>query len=126
MRDARARVHEVTLTLIHIAKLFSNEFILWCVLRKNILSMVCLNKGKYGVLFVPLVSHPIVRTYCTVWRPLSCDVLFCFPSLVPDTNWAAHYLQNQPTGRWNMSKMLHKLSRLSRCHTVYVIGLFIG
>ena len=46
-----------------------------------------------------------------------CFVLFLLEVSV--TNWATQYLQYQPNGRWNMSKMLNKISRLSGRHIVY-------
>ena len=45
------------------------------------------------------ILMPSVVELYTPGRPLSCDVLFCFLSEVPVTNWAAQYLQFQPNGR---------------------------
>ena len=63
-----------------------------------------------------------VSTGCmyTVWHPLSRDVLFCYLSEVPVTNWAAQWLQYQLNGRWNMTKMLSKISQLNGSPTVYI------
>ena len=49
---------------------------------------------------------------------LSRDVLFFFLSEDQVTNWAAQYLQYQPNGRWNMSKLFSKISRLRGRPTV--------
>ena len=48
---------------------------------------------------------------------------FCFLLEVAVTNRAAHYLQYQPNRRWNVSKILYRISRLRGCPTVYVTRL---
>ena len=58
----------------------------------------------------PSINYMYVNT---VRHPLSREILFCFGYEVPVTNWDAHELQYQPTGQWNMSKFLDKISRLS-------------
>ena len=50
--------------------------------------------------------------HCGASTQSQCFVLFSFGS----SGW---YLQYQPNGRWNMSKMLYKISILSGCPTVY-------
>ena len=48
----------------------------------------------------------------TVGHPLGRDVLLCFLSEVPVTNWAAQYLLYQPNGQRNISQRFYKISRL--------------
>ena len=58
----------------------------------------------------------------TVLHPLCRDVLlFCFLSDFPVTSCAVKYLQYQPNGRWNISKMLYKTSRLRGRNTLYCV-----
>ena len=53
----------------------------------------------------------------TVGRTLICDVLFSFGSSGYQLGYT--YLQYQPNGPWNMSKMPYKISRMRGRPTVY-------
>ena len=63
----------------------------------------------------------LVLVVCTLCGTHSV-AMFCFVIFrkFPVTNWAAQSLQYQLNGRWNMTKMLSKISQFNGSPTVYI------